>query len=149
MWFCHHPTKTQTHPYTPPNTHTHTLSYLFCRTRSITQNQYSKVWSNPYVHVFIFVTEGALLHLNLINLGLNDKDHTANHRIKESLRLEKTSKIIRSNHQPTPPCLLNHIPKCHIYTFFEHLQGWWLHHCPGQPVPMPDHSLSKEIFPNI
>ena len=25
---------------------------------------------------------------------------------------------------PTPPCLLNHIPKCHIYTLFEHLQGW-------------------------
>jgi len=33
--------------------------------------------------------------------------------------------------------------------FFEHLQGWGLHHFPGQPVPMPDHSCSKEIFPNI
>ena len=33
--------------------------------------------------------------------------------------------------------------------FLEHLQGWWLHHLPGQPVPMPDYSLSKEIFPNI
>ena len=32
---------------------------------------------------------------------------------------------------------------------FEHLQGWWLHHFPGQPVPAPDHSFSKEIFPNI
>ena len=50
---------------------------------------------------------------------------------------------------PTPPCVLNHIPKCHIYTFFEHLQGWGLHHFPGQPVPMPDHSFSKEIFPNV
>ena len=39
--------------------------------------------------------------------------------------------------RPTPPCLLNHIPKCHIHTFFEHLQGWGLHHLPGQPVPMP------------
>ena len=37
---------------------------------------------------------------------------------------------------PTPPCLLNHIPKCHIYTFFKHLQGWWLNHLPGQPVPI-------------
>ena len=37
----------------------------------------------------------------------------------------------------TPPCLLNHVPKCHIYTFFEHLQGWWHNHFPGQPIPMP------------
>ena len=45
------------------------------------------------------------------------------HKIIESLRLEKTSKIIKSNHQSTPPCLLSHVPKCHIYTFFEHIQG--------------------------
>ena len=25
---------------------------------------------------------------------------------------------------PAPPCLLNHVLKCHIYTFLEHLQGW-------------------------
>jgi len=31
--------------------------------------------------------------------------------------LEKTSKIIESNHPPTPPFLLNHILKCHIYSF--------------------------------
>jgi len=50
---------------------------------------------------------------------------------------------------PIPPCLLNHIPKCHIYTFFKHLQGWGLDDLPGQPVPMPDRSFSKEIFPDI
>jgi len=32
---------------------------------------------------------------------------------------------------------------------FEHLQGWGLHHFPGQPVPMLDHSFSEEIFPDI
>jgi len=32
---------------------------------------------------------------------------------------------------------------------FEHLQGWGLHHCPGQPGPTPDRSSSKEIVPNI
>jgi len=71
------------------------------------------------------------------------------HRITESLRLEKTSKIIKSNHQPITTCLLNRIPVCHIYTFFEHLQGWWLHHFPGQPNLTPDHSFSKVIFPDI
>jgi len=50
---------------------------------------------------------------------------------------------------PSPPCLLNHVPKCHIYVVFEALQGWGLHHLPGQPGPVPDHSFSKEIFPNI
>ena len=33
--------------------------------------------------------------------------------------------------------------------FLEHMQGWWLHHLPGQPVPMPDHFFSREIFHNI
>ena len=32
---------------------------------------------------------------------------------------------------------------------FEPLQGWGLPHCPGQPVPRPDYSFSKDIFPNI
>ena len=25
---------------------------------------------------------------------------------------------------PSPPCLLNHVLKCHIYMVFEHPQGW-------------------------
>jgi len=29
------------------------------------------------------------------------------------------------------------------------LQGWWLHHLPGQSVPMPHCSFGEEIFPNI
>ena len=32
---------------------------------------------------------------------------------------------------------------------FKHLQEWGLNHLPGQPVPMPDHSFSKEIVPNV
>ena len=72
-----------------------------------------------------------------------------NHRTVESLRLAKTSTIIKSNRQPTPLCLLNHVLERHMYTFFEPLQGWGLHHCPGQPVPMTDRSCSKEIFLNI
>jgi len=33
--------------------------------------------------------------------------------------------------------------------FFEPLQGWGLHHLPGQPGPVPDHFFSEEIFPDI
>ena len=69
-----------------------------------------------------------------------------NHRIIDWKRpLRSSSPTIN----PTLPCLLNHITKCHVYTFFEHLQGWGLHPLPGQPVPMPDRSFSKEIFPSI
>ena len=49
--------------------------------------------------------------------------------IIESLRWEKTSKI-----NPTPPCLLNHVLECHIYIYFEHLQGWGLRRFPGESV---------------
>ena len=41
--------------------------------------------------------------------------------IIESLRLEKSSKIPKSN--PSPPHHA-HIPQCHISVALEHLQGW-------------------------
>jgi len=44
---------------------------------------------------------------------------------------------------------LNHVLKYHIYMFFKHLQGWGLNYFPEQPIPKPDHSFRKEIFPNI
>ena len=44
--------------------------------------------------------------------------------IIESVRLENTSKIITSNHQPTPTTHTTHVPHCHISTFLEHLQTW-------------------------
>ena len=34
--------------------------------------------------------------------------------ITESLRLEKMSKIIQSNHQPIPSIPINHVPQCHV-----------------------------------
>ena len=70
----------------------------------------------------------------------------------ESYRIIGWKRPLRSSSptsHPTTPCLLNHILKWHIYMFFKHLQGWGLNHLPGQPVPMPEHSFSKEIFPNI
>ena len=69
-----------------------------------------------------------------------------NHRITGWKRPPRSSSPTVT---PAPPCLLNHVLKCHIYTFFEHLQRWGLHHLPGQPGPVPDHSFCEEIFPNI
>jgi len=83
------------------------------------------------------------LDFSLLNVS---PDRMKSHRIIGWKRpLRSSSPTIH----PTPPCLLNRIPKCHIYMFFEHLQGWGLHRLPGQPVPMPDHSFSEEFFPNI
>ena len=33
--------------------------------------------------------------------------------------------------------------------FLEHLQGWWLHHLSGQPIPVPDHPFREVVFPNL
>lgn len=46
-------------------------------------------------------------------------------RVIESLRLERTSEIIQSNHQLIHTMPINHVPKCHNCTFLEHLQEWW------------------------
>lgn len=65
-------------------------------------------------------------------------------RIAESSRLEKTSSTTKSNYQPNiqiPP--LSHIPLVHIT--LKYLQGWRLHRCPGQPIPVLVRPLSEVI----
>lgn len=48
---------------------------------------------------------------------------------------------------PSPP--LTHVPRCHSFASFTSLQGWWLHHFPGQPVPLLGNLFGEEVFPNI
>lgn len=50
-----------------------------------------------------------------------------------------------------PSPYLNHVLRCHIHVSFEHLQQWWLHHCPGQPVPVPNNlSVDKSsLIPSL
>jgi len=48
--------------------------------------------------------------------------------------LEKTSKIIKSNHQPITTTPAKPCPEVPYLPVFEHLQGWGLHYFPGQPV---------------
>jgi len=49
----------------------------------------------------------------------------------------------------TPPCLLNHVMKCHICTFFEHLQGWDSTTSLHSLVQCLTALSVEEIFPNI
>lgn len=44
--------------------------------------------------------------------------------IVEPFRLEETFKSIKSNHQLNTTMPTNRVLKCHIYAFFERLQGW-------------------------
>jgi len=86
--------------------------------------------------------------------GNNGYESTKSKKITESYNPSNIvwKRPLRSSSQtisPTPPCLLNHIPKCQVHTLFEHLQGWGLNHLPVQPIPMSDRSFSNEIFPNI
>ncbi|KAK4809752.1 LOW QUALITY PROTEIN: hypothetical protein QYF61_008873 [Mycteria americana] len=75
------------------------------------------------------------------------------HRITESQNRIGWKRPLRSSSPtinltlPSPP--LHHVPKHLIQTAFKYLQGWGLHHFPGQPVPMLDNPFSEEKFPNI
>ena len=68
------------------------------------------------------------------------------HRIRESFMLEKTSKITESNHQPNTTLTAKPCPEVpHLHSFWTGLRTV----TPSQPIPMSDHSFSKEIFINI
>ena len=64
------------------------------------------------------------------------------------LTLEKTFKIIRSNHQPELPNLIikSHVPKHHIHTSLKYLQGQELHHFHEPPVQCLTTLLVKKFF---
>ncbi|KAF4799277.1 hypothetical protein TURU_056354 [Turdus rufiventris] len=58
----------------------------------------------------------------------------------ESSRLEKTSRIIVSDFDQSPPCLPDHGT-----SFLEHLQGWWL--SLGEPEDFAHRNRVKPILP--
>lgn len=68
-------------------------------------------------------------------------------KILESLRLDKTIKIIKFNFKKSPAFQLNHSIKFRIQSSFEHFQGWWSHCIHSHPVSMPDIPFSEEILP--
>ena len=57
-----------------------------------------------------------------------------NNKIIDSLKLEKTSKIISSNCQPIPTMPTNHVPQCHIHAVPECLRDGDSTTALGQPV---------------
>jgi len=79
------------------------------------------------------------------------KCHTCGSDFIESLRLEKTHRIIQSNHSFTLHqwFSLNHVLQHNIQMLFEHHQGRWLHCLSGQPIPVPDHPFREVVFPNV
>ena len=69
-----------------------------------------------------------------------------NHRIIESPRLERptgSSSPTIHHHQWFS---LNHVPQHNIQMFLQHLQGRWLHHLSGQPIPVPFHYSIIPLF---
>ncbi len=62
--------------------------------------------------------------------------------VMESLRLEKTSEVIQSNHQPIPAMLTNYVPQCHIHSFLNSCRDG-NSTASGQPVTMPHYSFRE------
>ncbi|KAK4817196.1 hypothetical protein QYF61_003589 [Mycteria americana] len=85
--------------------------------------------------------------------GLHTSWLQQNHRITESQNRIGWKRPLRPSSPtinltlPSPP--LHHVPKHLIQAAFRYLQGWGLHHFPGQPGPMLDNPFSEEKFPNI
>ena len=60
--------------------------------------------------------------------------------------LEKTSKIIKSNHHPTPTMLTNHVPQCHNHRLLSHWEccvSW----CPWPLHVSKERANQEEIAP--
>lgn len=74
--------------------------------------------------------------------GLSVNIQRWNHRI-----LEKTFNTSNPTINPYSP--QNHVLKCYIHMFFEHLQRWRLYHCPGQSVPMFYYPFCEKMISNI
>jgi len=73
------------------------------------------------------------------------------HWIIELLKLEKILKIIKSNYPNSNHPPLNHVPEHHIQMVFKHIQGWWLNHLPGEPIPVFNNIflIGPKVFPDI
>lgn len=70
--------------------------------------------------------------------------------IIEWFMLENTFESLSPAVTPALPwLLLNSVPRCHIYKYFEHFQRWQFYHFHEQPVPMLCYPLSEASFPNM
>lgn len=69
--------------------------------------------------------------------------------ITQSFRLKKTSRSSSPIFDSSPLCQPDHVTKCHIYSFLEHFQVWYIHYCPGQSVPMFNNPLQEENLMSI
>ena len=65
------------------------------------------------MHTYALESAPSILTVSGIThmIKLYKRVNTKNHRFIESLRLEKTSKSIKSNHQPNPAMPNNHVPQ--------------------------------------
>lgn len=67
-----------------------------------------------------------------------------------SFRLKNPLRSSSPTVKPALPCSpTNLVPKCHFYTSFEHLQGRWCHHFPGQLFPCLTTFAVRKFFSNI
>ncbi|KAK4832683.1 hypothetical protein QYF61_025144 [Mycteria americana] len=94
--------------------------------------------------------QGARLYASEIMQGMTPKyqsgEQERGHRgARPPYQMGSNPRLVEDDFQGSVDPRVPHL----IQTSFKYLQGWRLHHFPGQPVPMLDNPLSEEIFPNI
>lgn len=103
--------------------------------------------SSLYMFHLPFPKAGAILP-SVVALGRQGASCAAPTAFSESLRLGRTSKIIKSNLQLNSTHTLSCITKHHVCLFYEHFQGWWV------TLPFPGSlfhcftTSNQENFPN-
>lgn len=90
----------------------------------------------------------------MVPLHQNNMDQLMLMYITQSHRISKVGKDL-GNHQVHPvtkhhlvnlsPCQLDHVTRCHVESFNKHIQEWSLHHLPGQPIPITNHSFCEDV----
>jgi len=69
--------------------------------------------------------------------------------LEGTLRIMKLQPLCRRQGYQPPYLILDQAAQGLIQPGLEHLQGWGIHNLPGQLVPAPHHSHSKELPPDI
>ena len=106
-----------------------------------------------FKHLLFKFAAKCSFHLNVCGVISLHLPPTITGRITESENCLGWKRPLRSSSPtinlalPSPP--LNHVPKRHVCTCFKYLQGWWLHHFPGQPMPVLYSPFCEEIFHNL
>lgn len=68
---------------------------------------------------------------------------------QNQLGWKKPLRSASSISDPTPPCQVQQGTERHVQSLLKHLQGWWLHHLSGEPIPRSNDPFCGGTSPDV